>query len=108
MYGTMALDPYLPHILALNILLTIVDAAVGYHAAPVLVRGTGGADEESLTAAAKRIRAMLTLVVALYSFFSCLAYYRQKPLLLLVVTAVIIADIIAQMVIGMKMRRRER
>lgn len=59
-----------------------------------------------MESAAKTIRTMLALVVALYSFFSCLAYFRQKPLLLLIVTAVIVADIVAQIIVSRKMKNR--
>lgn len=103
----MLLEPYLPYIFILNMLLALMDAAIGYHFAPILVR-TGPSDEQSLEAAAKTVRAMLALVVALYSFFSCLAYYRQKPLLLLIVTAVIVADIAAQLFISRKIINRGR
>lgn len=103
----MAIDPYLPHIFAFNILLTIIDATIGYHAAPILVRAAA-VNEEALESAAKTIRTMLALVVALYSFFSCLAFYRQKPLLLLIVTAVIVADIVAQIIVSRKMKNRGR
>lgn len=103
----MLLEHALTYIFILNLLLALIDAAIGYHFAPILVR-TGPADEESLETAAKTVRAMLALVVALYSFFSCLAYYRQKPLLLGVVTAVIVADIAAQLFIGRKMKNRGR
>ncbi|WP_243370313.1 hypothetical protein [Geotalea sp. SG265] len=103
----MAIDAYLPYILALNILLTILDATIGYHAAPSLVR-TGAADEESRAAAAKTIRSMLALVVALYSFFSCLAFSRQNLPLLLILTAVIVVDMVAQVILLRKMKNRSR
>lgn len=101
----MLLEACLPYIFILNIVLALVDAAIGYHCAPILVRADA-THNESLEKAARTIRAMLALVVALYSFFSCFAYYRQKPLLLLVVTGIIMADIIAQLFITNKMKNR--
>lgn len=98
----MLLKQYLPYILAGNVVLTLLDAAIGYHVAPILVRATA-TDPDSREQAARTVRAMLALVVALYSFFSCLAYFRQKPVLLLVVTAVIVADIVTQLFLCRKL-----
>lgn len=101
------MDQYLPYILSLNLTLTIIDAAVGYHAAPLLMHA-GEADEETAADMTKSIRAMLALVVTLYSFFSCFAFYRQKPVMLVVLTAIIIADILAQTAISRRIKTRNQ
>jgi uncharacterized sodium:solute symporter family permease YidK len=98
--------PFLPYLFAFNVFLTLVDAAIGYHAAPVLVR-LGAANDEDAGQAVRWVRKLLTGVVALYMFFSCLAFFRGQPTFLLVVTAVIIIDIVTQLVISRKMRTRE-
>ncbi len=99
----MNIDPFLPYIFTLNIFLTIIDAAVGYHAAPMLIKITAS-DEEASAQMTKSIRSMLAVVVGFYSFFSCLAYYQQKPLLLVIITAIIIVDIVAQILISRRMK----
>lgn len=96
------MDSYLTLFFALNLCLTIIDAAVGYHAAPVLIR-VGAADSEI---SVDGVRSMLGLVVGLYSFFSCLAFFNHRPGMLLVVSAVIIADIAAQLAIYRKLKSR--
>ena len=100
------MDPFLPYIFIFNVFLTLVDATIGYHAAPTLVR-LGATNEEDAGQAVRGMRTLLTGVVALYMFFSCLAFFRRQPTFLLVVTAVIVVDIVAQLVISRKMRTRE-
>jgi uncharacterized membrane protein len=100
------MDPFLPYLFIFNVFLTFVDATIGYHTAPVLVR-LGAANEEDAEHAVRGVRKLLTGVVALYMFFSCLAFFRGQPTFLLVVTAVIVVDIVAQLVLSRKMRTRE-
>ena len=100
------MDPFLPYIFILNVFLTLVDATIGYHAAPLLVR-LGATNDEDAGQAVRGVRKLLTVVVALYMFFSCLAFFRGQPVFLLVVTTVIVVDIVAQLAISRKMRMRE-
>lgn len=100
------MEPYLPMLFIGNIVLTFIDATVGYHAAPVLAL-LGGNDEEDTERTVRGVRKLLAAVVALYMFFNCFAFYNQKPLLLLVVTGVIVLDILAQALIGGKMSKRK-
>ena len=97
------MDAYLPYIFISNIFLIFIDASIGYHAAPTLVR-LREADEEDKDWAIRGVRKLLAGVVALYMFFNCLVYFDQKPLLLLMVTAVIVFDIVAQLLVCGKMR----
>ena len=100
------MDSFLPYLFIINVFLTLVDATIGYHTAPTLVR-LGAATEEDAEQAVRGVRTLLTGVVALYMFFSCLAFFRGQPTFLLVVTAVIVVDIVAQLVLSRKMRTRE-
>ena len=100
------MEYYLSYIFIFNVFLTLVDATIGYHAAPLLVR-LGAANDEDAGQAVRGVRKLLTGVVALYMFFSCLAFFRAQPVFLLVVTSVIVVDIVAQLAISRKMRMRE-
>ena len=97
------MDAYLLHIFSANFLLIFIDASIGYHAAPTLVR-LREADEADKDWAIRGMRKLLAAVVALYMFFNCLVYFDRKPLLLLVVTGVIVFDIAAQLLLCGKMR----
>lgn len=87
-----------------NLVLTLVDAAVGYRMAPLFMRRFVP-DAESAEVSARSMRAMLAAVVALYMFFNCLGYFRGNVAILAVVAVVILVDMIAQLVLGRKLRR---
>lgn len=101
------MDPYLPIFFICNIVLTFIDATIGYHAAPTLAL-LGGNDAADTERAVRGVRKLLAAVVALYMFFNCLAFYNHRPLLLLVVTGVIVLDILAQTMVSGKMSKRKR
>jgi hypothetical protein len=54
------------------------------------------------------VRKLLAGVVALYMFFNCLAYFNDKPLLLLIVTSVIVLDIVCQLMVSRKLRDQQK
>lgn len=100
------MEPYLPFLFIGNIVLTFIDAAIGYHVAPTLAL-FGGGDEADAERTVRGVRKLLAGVVALYMFFNCLAFYNHRPLLLLAVTGVIVLDILAQTMVRGKMSKRK-
>lgn len=90
-------EQYALHLFLLNWVLVIADAALGYRMAPLLVGKEGGA----LTA--ERVRKLLTVVVALYMFFNCLAYFRGMTGLMVIVTGIVILDVVFQLLFRWKM-----
>lgn len=100
------LEQYKLQIFLLNWGLVIVDAALGYRMAPLLVRKVEDDDVDvgpAMTAAS--IRRLLAFVVALYMFFNCLAYFRDKMGLLAIVSCIVILDIVFQLVLRWRMGR---
>lgn len=95
------LEQYKLHIFLLNWGLVIVDAALGYRIAPLLVQRGENADAGPAMTA-ESIRRLLTFVVALYMFFNCLAYFRGMMLLLAIVSGVVLLDIAFQLIIRWK------
>jgi len=95
------MNDYLFPLFILNIILTLADAAVGYHVAPELMRRFTP-DPETAELPVRGMRTMLGGVVALYMFFNCLGYFRQNGVMLLVVTAVVAVDMVAQLVVRRK------
>ncbi|ABB30611.1 hypothetical protein GeomeDRAFT_0960 [Geobacter metallireducens RCH3] len=85
----------------LNLILTLVDAAIGYHVAPMIMRRFTP-DPETAELSVRGMRTMLGGVVALYMFFNCLGYFRQNGVMLMVVTAVVVVDMVAQLVVRRK------
>jgi hypothetical protein len=74
-----------------NLLLTLMDASVGYHLAPVLVRMR--LDEEGEPMVQPRtLRSFLGVVVALFTFVNCSGYYRGSMILLQVLAVAILLD----------------
>ncbi|MBT0663295.1 hypothetical protein KI809_03185 [Geobacter pelophilus] len=101
------MEQYIPYVFLGNALLVIVDATLGYFMAPLLLSKMEAAKAESAAWTANSIRKLLSVVVALYMFFNCMAYFGQNSLLLLIVTAVVILDIMLQLVVRWKVRRKE-
>ncbi|AAR36501.1 hypothetical protein KIP69_15125 [Geobacter sulfurreducens] len=99
------MDKFLLPLFVINLLLTLTDAAVGYHAAPALMRHFTP-DEVTAEHSTAGMRGMLGLVVALYMFFNCYGYYRGSGVILLVVTGVILADMVAQIALRKRADRR--
>lgn len=100
------MERYLPHVFVLNIFLTFIDATVGYHAAPTLARLAEN-EEEGTEPVVRGVRTMLAVVVTLYMFFNCHAFFNAKPNLLLLVTGVVVFDILAQVMLRVRMNRRK-
>lgn len=90
----------------LNILLTLLDASLGYHVAPRLMTLLPPDEPEAQETAVRSSRRMLSLVVVLYSFFNCLAYYRGDLTLMVIVTVLILADLAGQLYLGRRSRRK--
>ncbi|HIJ95329.1 MAG TPA: hypothetical protein HPP94_06265 [Desulfuromonadales bacterium] len=92
-------------IFALNILLVLVDASVGYHLAPRLLRQPDAEEPELRETAIRTVRRMLTVMVSLYMFFNCLGYFNGNRELLLVVTALVACDLGGQLFLGRRSRQ---
>lgn len=95
------MNDYLLPLFILNLILTLADAAVGYHVAPALMRRFTP-DPETAELSVRGMRTMLGGVVAIYMFFNCLGYFRQNGVMLLAVTAVVVVDMVAQLVVRRK------
>jgi hypothetical protein len=87
----------LPLSCAVNILLVLVDASVGYHLAPLLFRA-GGGEPETAESGVGNVRKLLTGVVAALYVFQLLWHFSgyNGPLLLLV-TALVLLDLGGQL-----------
>lgn len=92
------MDHSLLAIFILNFLLVIGAATLGYHLAPLLIHGRITEDEDP-GHAIQRLRRLLSWMVALYMFLNCFAYFRQNAVFLMVVTALVMVDIISQLII---------
>lgn len=77
----------------LNILLVLIDASLGYHLAPRLLRNSDPDEPELKESAVRTVRGMLTFLVALYMFFNCLGFFNDNRDLMLIVTAMIVFDL---------------
>lgn len=98
------LEQYKLQIFLVNWGLVIVDAALGYRLAPLLVRKVETDDSDAGPAmTVENIRRLLAFVVALYMFFNCLAYFRDKMGLLAVVSCIVVLDIAFQLLLRRKM-----
>jgi hypothetical protein len=93
-------------IFALNCALIIVDASLGYHLAPFLMHRSLPDDADTGNAILG-VRRLLAAVVALFMFFNCLAWYKEEPVYLLLVTGAVVIDIVLQIVLRMKFRGGE-
>lgn len=99
-------DGFLPYIFAVNTLLVIVDAALGYFVAPLLLKKMSGENPGSPAWTIGATRRLLSIIVALYMFFNCLAYFGTIRPLLLLVTIVVLFDIIFQLAARWKLGRQ--
>lgn len=98
------MERYLLHLLVINSVLVLCDAALGYFLAPVLCRfGKGDNGTQHLTVLA--VRRLLSVLVALYMFFNCLAYFRGNSTLLFIVTIIVTLDILLQLILRWKSKR---
>ncbi len=90
----------------INAALTLLDASLGYHLAPRLLRLSPPAPDTDPGRVVQTIRRMLTGVVLLYMFCNCLAYFRQNRTLLAVVTVLLAVDLGGQLYVRYRTRQR--
>lgn len=92
------IDPniLLVSLFVLNILLVLIDASLGYHLAPRLIRISDPDEPELQESTVRMVRNMLTFLVALYMFFNCMGYFNGNSGLLMIVTGMILFDLVAQ------------
>lgn len=95
------MNDYLLPLFILNLVLTLADAAIGYHVAPALMRRFTP-DPETAELSVRGMRTMLSGVVVLYMFFNCLGYFRQNGVMLVVVAVIVVVDMVAQVVVRRK------
>ena len=100
------MNDYLLPLFMLNLVLTLADAAIGYHVAPALMRRFTP-DPETAELSVRGMRTMLGGVVALYMFFNCLGYFRQNGVMLVVVAVIVSVDMVAQLVVRRKVGKVE-
>lgn len=84
----------------LNIVLVLVDAALGYHFAPQLVAGM--VEPESIESNVRATRRILPFIVALYMFFNCIGYFQNRSAYLYTVTGLVLVDIALQFALRRK------
>lgn len=89
------LDTFLASLFALNLLLTLADAAAAWHAAPSLVTAFNP-DENSRERSIDKLRSLLSLMVGLYVFLNCKAYAAGTPGYLIVLLLLLVADLLFQ------------
>ncbi len=97
------MERYLIAIFVGNFLLVLVDASLGYHLAPRLIR-PGATDPETAARLTGGLRRLLSCVVALYMFFNCFAYFQGNSVLILVVGGIILLDIAVQLAVRWRIR----
>ena len=91
----------------LNTLLVLLDASLGYHLAPRLLRLPDAEESELRERTIRAVRRFLGGLVALYMFFNCLGYFRGNNVLLLIVTALVVSDLGGQLYLGRSSKRDE-
>jgi small neutral amino acid transporter SnatA (MarC family) len=100
------MEKYVQYLFVANALLVIIDAAMGYFLAPLLLSRMNSDNVDSAAWTAGSIRRLLSFVVALYMFFNCMAYFRHNNILLLIVTGVVVFDIAFQLIARWKINRQ--
>lgn len=101
------MEPYYLYIFIVNIVLALCDASMGYHLAPILGR-RGAVNDEDAERTTRGMRKLLSGVVALYVFLDCIAYSRRSLVFLLVVAAIIVLDMVGQLLVRHKLLRKMR
>ena len=89
----------------LNVLLIICDASLGYFVLPLILRPNPGETSGGETVVGE-MRRLLTVMVILYMLVNCYAFYQGHWTLLYVVTAIVLLDIVAQLVLRRVRLRR--
>ena len=88
-------DSWMLPVFIVNFCLIILDAAVGYRVAPSLFRNRE-IEPDDLPRLVKSVRNTLTMVVILYMFFNCLAYFRGNNSLAPLITGLVVIDLMVQ------------
>jgi hypothetical protein len=87
----------------LNWVLIVGDASLGYFLLPLVLPPRSGQENEEeqdkATLAVGGMRRLLTVMVSLYMLVNCYAFYQGHSTLLYLVTAIVLLDIIAQLVL---------
>ena len=96
------MEQYHLPIFVFNILMVLLDAALGYHFAPRLLAGMG--EPEAVEAGIRTTRRLLPVIVALYMFFNCLGYFQGRSVYLLSVGGLILVDMALQLLLRLKRR----
>ena len=96
------MEPYHLPIFIFNILIVLVDAALGYHFAPRLLAGMG--EPEQVEAGVRTTHRLLPAIVALYMFFNCMGYFQGRSVYLLAVSGLILVDMVLQLLLCRKRR----
>ena len=90
----------------LNVLLIICDASLGYFVLPLILRSKPGELSGGGTVVGE-MRRLLTAMVILYMLVNCYAYFRQYSALLYIVTAIVLLDILVQLLVRQRRLRQE-
>ncbi len=94
----------------LNWFLIIGDASLGYFLLPLVLPPTPAESIEEgsdrVASAVGGVRRLLTVMVLLYMLVNCYAFYQGHWTLLYVVTAIVLLDIVAQLVLRRVRLRR--
>ena len=85
-----------------NTLAVLGVTALGYHLAPRLLAGMD--EPEAVETGVRTTRGLLPVVVALYMFFNCLGYFQGRTTYLLAVSALLLVDLVLQLLIRRKRR----
>jgi len=89
-----------------NLLLTLADASLGYHLAPVLVSMRLDEEGEPFVPP-QSLRRFLGVVVGLFTLLNCIGYFGENRVLLMVLTAAILLDMVIMVVICRRIVKRK-
>lgn len=95
-----------PYIFGFNIILALCDASLGYHLAPLFAQSLSPDpnDPEERERTTRRMRRLLSAVVAVYTLLDCVAFSTKSPGLLLGVTGLITVDMMGQILLRRKLQ----
>lgn len=96
------MEQYHLPIFIVNTLMILVATSIGYHLAPRLLAGMD--EPEAVEVGVRTTRGLLPVVVALYMFFNCLGYFQGRTAYLLAVSALLLVDLVLQLLIRSKRR----
>lgn len=88
-----------------NLFLTLADASLGYHLAPLLVRIRLDEEGNPLVEPGS-LRRLLGMVVGVFTLLNCIGYYGDNGLLLPVLTATILLDMSIMLIVSRRIAKR--